>query len=86
MCFDHLHEVIWKFCERSLAHALNDYQPMAVNKELSEVLQMKRNAPIISCLQSYFDIQDEIVAYNHHFFNPNYYTLRTLQNWDLNQR
>ena len=86
MCFDYLHEVIWKFCERSLAHALNDYQPVLVNKELSEALQMKRNAPVISCLQSYYDIQDEIVAYNHHFFNPAYYTLRTLQNWDLNQR
>ena len=85
MCFEYLHEVIWKFCERSLAHALNDYQPVSVNKELSEVLQMKRNAPVISCLQTYYDIQDERVTYNHHFFNPNYYTLRTLQNWDLNQ-
>ena len=43
----------------------------------------QEGTPIDTSEQVFYDITDLPVAFNTHYFNPEYYRLRTLQNWDL---
>ena len=83
MEFSHIHVLIRDYMGRDVAHALNEYIPMTVPEDLREIFQVKPNTPLDSSHQVFYDITDLPVAYNTHFFNPDYYRLRTLQNWDL---
>ena len=83
MEFSHIHVLIRDYMGRDVAHALNEYIPMTVPEDLREIFQVKPNTPLDSSHQVFYDITDLPVVYNTHFFNPDYYRLRTLQNWDL---
>ena len=83
MSFAYIHVLIRDYMGRDVAHALNEYVPMGVPDELVDIFKVPKGTPIDSSHQVFYDIGDEPVVYNTHYFNPDYYRLRTLQNWDL---
>ncbi|WP_161845143.1 GntR family transcriptional regulator [Pseudoflavonifractor sp. 524-17] len=83
MSFRYIHVLIRDYMNRDVAHALNEYEPMVVQGELAEILQMEEGAAIDCSHQVFYDVADDPVVCNTHYFNPEYYRLRTLQNWDL---
>lgn len=85
MSFEFVHELAWSFCRREVAHALNEYRPMCANEEISGYLKVAPGTPIIYGEQVFHDIHDEPLLFSYQYFHPDYYSIRTLQNWDLNQ-
>ena len=83
MSFAKVHVLIHDYCQRDLAHSLNEYLPMGLPKALSGLFQLPEGTPIISSKQVFYDIADEPVLYNDHYFYPDVYKVKTLQNWDL---
>lgn len=83
MEFSYIHLLIQNYMGRDVAHALNEYIPMGVPEQLVEIFALEAGTPIDSSHQVFYDVADFPVAYNTHYFNPDYYRLRTLQNWDL---
>lgn len=83
MSFAYIHVLIRDYMGRDVAHALNEYSPIGLPKELEGMFRLKEGTPIDTSEQVFYDITDLPVAYNTHYFNPEYYRLRTLQNWDL---
>ncbi len=81
--FSHVHVWIQQAMEREVAHSLNNYFPLAVSGEVAQILCLPQSFPIIASHQIFYDVQDVPILYNNHFFNPNVYQLKTLQNWDL---
>lgn len=83
MSFAYIHVLIRDYMGRDVAHALNEYDPIGVPEELQGIFKLPAGTPIDSSRQVFYDITDRPVVFNNHFFNPDYYRLRTLQNWDL---
>ncbi len=81
--YAHVHIWVHQVMGREVAHSLNDYFPMSVEGEAQELLCLPPAFPIIASHQMFYDVQDVPILYNQHFFNPNVYQLKTLQNWDL---
>lgn len=81
--FAHVHVLISKYMHRDLAHSLNEYCPLGLPEELAEVFDLEPGTPIISSKQTFYDVQDNPVLYNNHYFYPNLYRVKALQNWDL---
>jgi len=84
MDFSYLHELIWKFCHKNLAHSLNEYVPMGLSPEVAQIFSLEPGTPIIACKQVFYDTFDIPVIYSMSYFYPNLYRVRTLQNWALN--
>lgn len=83
MSFGKVHVLIHDYCQRDLAHSLNEYLPMGLPKELTGLFHLPEGTPIISSKQVFYDLSDEPVLYNNHYFYPDMYKVKTLQNWDL---
>ncbi len=86
MNFFYIHELVWDFCSRQIAHALNEYQPVAAPEEIAALMGIPVNSPLTYAEQIFYDMYDVPVLYSYHYCDPKYYTIRTLQNWDLNQQ
>ncbi|MCI8477156.1 MAG: GntR family transcriptional regulator [Oscillospiraceae bacterium] len=83
MSFDQIHTLVHDYCQRDVAHSLNEYLPMGLPKELSGLFGLLEGTPIIASKQVFYDVQDTPVVYNIHYFYPGIYKVKTLQNWDL---
>ncbi|HIY21440.1 MAG TPA: GntR family transcriptional regulator [Candidatus Flavonifractor merdigallinarum] len=83
MPFAQIHILIRDYMGRELAHALNDYQPIAAQGTYAQRLALAEETPILSNHQVFYDISDQELVYSTNYFHPEYYQLRTLQNWDL---
>lgn len=83
MAFDRIHVMIHEYCQRDVAHSLNEYVPMGLPRELTGLFHLPEGTPIICSKQVFFDIYDEPVLFNTHYFYPGTYKVKTLQNWDL---
>ncbi len=83
--FAHVHVWIRQMMNRDLAHSLNEYMPEAITGEAAALFKLPEGTPIIASTQTFYDIQDVPILFNHHHFYPNLYRLKTLQNWDLGQ-
>lgn len=81
--FHHVHVLISKYTHRDLAHSLNEYLPMGLPEDLVPVFGLPAGTPIIGSKQTFYDVQDNPVLYNTHYFYPNRYRVKALQNWDL---
>lgn len=81
--FHYVHVLISKIAQKDLAHSLNEYCPMALPKEIAPVFNLPVGTPIIASKQTFYDVQDLPVLYNQHYFYPNIYRVKALQNWDL---
>ena len=81
--FHYVHVLISKYIHRDLAHSLNEYCPLGLPEELADVFDLEPGTPIISSKQTFYDVQDNPVLYNVHYFYPNRYRVKALQNWDL---
>ncbi len=84
MDFRYLHELIWKYCHKNLAHSLNEYVPMGLPVEIADIFTLEAGTPIIACKQVFYDTFDTPIIYSLSYFYPNLYRVRTLQNWALN--
>lgn len=83
--FEYLHEMVWKYCRRSLAHSLNEYVPLALPGEIAQLFQLEPGTPIIANNQVFYDTFDTPVMHGYSYFYPNLYKVRVLQNWALGQ-
>lgn len=83
MEFSYIHVLIHDFCHKDLAHSLNEYDPMGLPEDLAELFELPAGTPIIASKQVFYDVYDVPVLYNTHFFYPDRYKVKTLQNWDL---
>ena len=81
--FQYLHEMIWKYCRRNLAHSLNEYVPLALSENLSALFELPAGAPIIANRQVFYDTFDTPVMHSFSYFNPDFHKVRVLQNWAL---
>jgi GntR family transcriptional regulator len=84
MDFRYLHELIWKYCRKNLAHSLNEYVPTSPPSEIAKIFSLPEGTPIIASKQVFYDTYDIPVIYSYNYFYPNLYKVRTLQNWALN--
>ena len=83
--FSRLHGAIWEFCQRALAHSLNEYLPTTLPQNVAETFDYPADKPVIECLQLFYDVHDAPVLFSKSYFYPGRYHVRTLQNWALNQ-
>lgn len=83
MGFSKVHVLIHDYCQRDVAHSLNEYMPMGLPRELSGLFDLPEGTPIIASKQVFYDIYDAPVVHNTHYFYPGLYKVKTLQNWDL---
>jgi DNA-binding GntR family transcriptional regulator len=83
MDFSHLHEMIWKYCEDTFAHSLNEYLPLNPPDEVAEILHLQKDAAILSNNQVFYDSRDIPVMFSRSYYYPSIYKLRILQNWAL---
>jgi GntR family transcriptional regulator len=84
MSFVYIHELIWDFFSRQVAHALNEYKPVSASEEIASLMELEIGSPVIYSEQIFYDMHDIPLVYSFHYYDPQYYTIRTLQNWDLN--
>jgi GntR family transcriptional regulator len=83
--FERLHELVWKYCRRNLAHSLNEYVPLGLPKDVAEVFKLNIGTPIIANNQVFYDMLDTAVMHSYSYFYPNLYKVHVLQNWALGQ-
>lgn len=83
MPFAQINVLIRDYMGREVAHALNDYAAIAVGEQYAGYLELPQGTPILSSNQVFYDITDQKLVYSTNYFHPDYYQLRTLQNWDL---
>lgn len=83
MPFAQIHILIRDYMGREVAHALNHYTPVAAMGQYAQRLELAEGTPILSNSQVFYDISDQQMLYSTNYFHPDYYQLRTLQNWDL---
>lgn len=79
----YVHECIWDHCGIKLAHSLNDYRAIAADRRTAELFQLSVGTPLLYCEQLFYDVQDMPVLFNVHYFHPDHYGMRILQNWDI---
>lgn len=79
-----IHETMWNHCGIQLAHSLSDYTAILPDLLISDKLGISREVPILCCKQLFYDVQDNPVLFNMHYFHPQRHGVRILQNWDLN--
>lgn len=77
-------EFIREYCDESITHSLNNYEARTLPEKIVDKLGLSKETPVIFCTQLYFNIQDEPVLYNEHYFHPDRFGVRMVQNWDLN--
>ncbi len=83
MDFHTLHTLVRQYMNRDLAHALNEYYPMNIGEDLAALFGLDVGTAIVASRQVFFDVGDNPIIYNKHFFYPNIYRVKTLQNWAL---
>lgn len=83
MAFSYIHVLIHDYCHKDLAHSLNEYLPMGLPEHLAESFELPVGTPIIASKQVFYDVNDDPVLYNTHYFYPDRYKVKILQNWDL---
>lgn len=81
-----IHAFIREYCGVDITHSINEYKAMAVSHRIAQMLEIEPNTAILSCEQLFYDIQDHPVLFNVHYFHPERYGVRMLQNWDLNAK
>lgn len=81
-----IYEFLQEHCGISITHSINEYRPVSATYKMAEVLELPMNSPILSCEQLFYDIKDQPVLFNVHYFHPERYGVRMLQNWDLNSK
>ncbi|MBU5435479.1 GntR family transcriptional regulator [Pseudoflavonifractor sp. MSJ-37] len=79
----YVHECIWDHCGRKLAHSLNDYRAVGADEKVAELFRLHQGTPLLYCEQLFYDVQDQPVLLNIHYFHPEHYGMRILQNWDV---
>ncbi|MEL7610274.1 MAG: GntR family transcriptional regulator [Bacillota bacterium] len=83
--FEYLHEMMWKYCRRTLAHSLNEYGPLALPASVAKIFNLPEGTPIITNNQVFYDTYDTPVMHSYSYFYPNLYKVHVLQNWALGQ-
>lgn len=81
-----VYEFIEEYCGVQITHSINEYRASAAPYKIAEVLELSVNTPILCCEQLFYDISDRPVLFNVHYFHPDRYGVRMLQNWDLNTK
>ena len=71
------------FCEESITHSLNTYKAVLAHDKVAKALEIPEYSPLILCRQEYYNIQDRPIFFNEHYFHPERYGVRLLQNWDM---
>lgn len=71
-------------CGQEITHSLNNYKAVLAPPRAAGILGIESNVPILYCEQLFYNIKDEPVLFNQHYFHPQRYGMRMLQNWDLN--
>lgn len=84
ICTGSFFEFLKDYCGVAITHSLNDYRAVTLPRRISGRLGLLEGTPVIYCTQLYYDIQDQPVFYNEHYFHPERFGVRMLQNWDLN--
>lgn len=79
-----IHTFIKERCGQEITHSLNNYKAIMAPERAAAILGIDRNVPILYCEQLFYNIKDEPVLFNRHYFHPERYGMRMLQNWDLN--
>ena len=79
----YIHECIWDHCGKKLAHSLNDYQAVAADEKVAALFELPKGTPLLYCEQLFYDVQDVPVLLNVHYFHPQHYGMRVLQNWNI---
>ena len=79
----YVHESMWDHCGKHLAHSLNDYRAVPAGEKEAELFRLPGGTPLLSCEQLFYDLQDQPVLLNYHYFHPQNYGMRILQNWDI---
>lgn len=77
------HEFVLAHCGIHMTHSLNDYKAVNVPEKVAKLFGIPVNTPILYCEQLFYDIKDEPIFFNKHYFHPERYGVRMLQNWDL---
>lgn len=75
-----------EYCGVTITHSLNNYKAVHVPARMERLFGIEGHTPIIYCTQMYYNIQDRPVFYNEHYFHPQRFGLKMLQNWDLNAK
>ena len=83
MDFSKLHLMLGEYCYKDVAHSNNEYMPMALTEELSEIMGLPVGTPIIYNEQVFYDVADQPLLYNVNYFYPDIYRIKILKNWDL---
>lgn len=76
-------EFMINYCDENITHSLNNYEARNLPDKIAARLGLPKDTPVIFCTQLYFNIQDEPVFYNEHYFHPKRFGVRMVQNWDL---
>lgn len=82
----YVHESMWDHCARHLAHSLNDYKAVPADTTVAELFALPEGTPLLYSEQLFYDQQDMPVLFNVHYFHPENYGMRILQNWDVESR
>ncbi|MEG0227521.1 MAG: GntR family transcriptional regulator, partial [Lachnospiraceae bacterium] len=75
-----------EYCELSIIHSLNEYKAVLVPERMENIFGIQKGTPVIYCAQLYYDIYDKPIFYNEHYFHPDRFGVKMLQNWDLNAK
>lgn len=66
-----------------IIHSINEYKAVIVPEKMAQIFGMPDGTPVIHCTQVYYDIKDKPIFYNEHYFHPDRFGVKMLQNWDL---
>ena len=81
--FDTVDKAVARVFFENLAHALNEYYPMNIDEDLAGLFGLETGTAIMASRQTFFDVGDTPIIFNYHYFSPNIYRVKTLQNWAL---
>lgn len=77
-------EDFYKFLkDLNVTHSLNEYKAVALPDKISAMFSLPHGTPILYCSQMYYNIKDKPVLHNEHYFHPQRFGIRMVQNWDL---
>lgn len=69
--------------ELNVTHSLNEYKSVALPDKISKIFELSHGTPILYCSQMYYNIKDKPVLHNEHYFHPNRFGIKVVQNWDV---
>ncbi|MGO5053064.1 GntR family transcriptional regulator [Lachnospiraceae bacterium LCP25S3_G4] len=81
-----IHEFIYEYCGRHITHSINEYKAIEATERVATMFEIQSGSPLLYCEQLFYDIQDQPILFNVHYFHPERYGVRMLQNWDLNAK